>query len=222
MVLDAADEGNRLVGRAGRRTGAVPHGLGQPIADAKTPLVPERDRVPAAGLEDDQMIGRPPAGQVARAPRAALFLDGRDQGELIGAAGGLGGNGHDGRGQWPFGIHGAPAVERVSLAAHGNPSGDGVHVTEQDDLFGPASPEGDHVAHLVARARPGRAPPGGRGARAGRGARGGRGGRGWGGGAGGGGGGGGGGWLGGGAGWGGGGGGRAAPARARRRPGLRF
>src|SRR3979411_30563 len=84
MVLQAAHEGGRPVGGAVVGSGTVTHGLREPGAEIQTDLVAERDGVPSARFEDHELVRRLPVDEMAGAARAALFLDGADNGEAAG------------------------------------------------------------------------------------------------------------------------------------------
>ncbi len=86
---------------------------------------------------------------MAGPPRAALFLDGADDGEAAGGSGGLPGDRGYGRGQRALGVDGAAAEEPIPVAAHRNESGDRIHVSEEQHLARSAAPEGDDVTGFV-------------------------------------------------------------------------
>src|SRR5438067_390479 len=149
VILQPSHEGDGSVGRALVGPGAVAQRLRKPVAKLEAALVAQCDRIPSTRFQDDQLVGRAAAHEMARSARAALLLDRADDGETAAGAGGLPGYRGDGRRQRALRVDRAPSEETVALTANRDESGDGIDVTKEQHLARSAAPEGDHVARFV-------------------------------------------------------------------------
>src|SRR3977135_4531611 len=128
MILHAADEGDRPVGRALVGPGAMAHRVRERVPDFQAAFVAERDRVPAARFQDDQLVRCFAIDEGTRSTRTALLLDRANDGETTVDAGGLPRDRRDGGGQRALGVDRAATKEALAVAPHWDEAGDRVHV----------------------------------------------------------------------------------------------
>ena len=150
MVLQLSQERDRAVTRAEPGPGAMAGGLPHRPDGAHAALVADGDSVPAAGFQDDQLVGaRRRRCEMVCTPRCRFFFDRADHGVAAPTVTWLPGDGGDGGGERPLGVHRAPSEEEIAAAAHGELTGRGVEVADEDRVASTAPPGGDHVACRV-------------------------------------------------------------------------